>query len=147
MRLLLGLLCVAPLASTVDCREPLTLHARHVSPDAQLIFEQRVASSDPASGPSWESWRLYESGRLIYSRSGAAATFRRLTPERLAAVRRWLQAHDYELVQSTAATQAPSGPDIAATCQLQLSAGLALAPFGDRRYYACDELKRLAGSE
>jgi hypothetical protein len=147
MRLVLGLLYVAPLAWAVDCRQPLTLRARHVSPDAQLIFEQRVASSDPASGSSWQSWRLYESGRLIYSRAGTAATFRRLAPERLAAVRRWLQAHDYELVRSTAATPAPSGTDIAATCQLQLSTGLALAPFGDRRYYACDELKRLAGSE
>jgi hypothetical protein len=147
MRLLLGVLCVAPLALTIACREPLTLHARHVSADAQLIFEQRVASSDAASGSSWESWRLYESGRLIYSRAGAAATSRRLAPERLATVRRWLQAHDYELVQNTAEAPTSSGPDISATCQLQLSTGLVLAPFGDRRYYVCDELKRLAASE
>src|SRR5882757_5750872 len=121
MRLLLGLSCVAPLVVTFACREPLTLHARNVSPDAQLIFEQRVASSDAGSGPSWESWRLYESGRLIYSRAGAAATLRRLSLDRLTAVRRWLQSHDYELVQSTAASPAPTAPDISATCQLRLS--------------------------
>ena len=39
-------------------------------------------------------------------------------------MRRWLQAHDYELVRSTAAASSKSGPGIAATCQLQLSTGL-----------------------
>ena len=67
----LGLLVL--LASTTSCRQPLTLSPRHVSPDTLLIFEQRVASSALESGPDWESWRLYESGRLVYSRAGGGS--------------------------------------------------------------------------
>jgi hypothetical protein len=140
--LLLGLLGL-----TTSCRQPLTLSPRHVSPDTRLIFEQRIASSQPESGPEWESWRLYESGRLVYSRAGAAPTRRRLGKARLVAVQAWLRAHDFELVSNTPAAASPAASNVSAICQLQLSTGLVLAPFGDRRYYACDELKKLAISE
>jgi hypothetical protein len=138
----LGLLVL--LALTTSCRQPLTLSPRHVSPDTLLIFEQRIASSQPESGPDWESWRLYESGRLVYSRAGTAPTWRHLGKARLAAVHAWLRAHDFELVRSTPQAPTPAAPDVSAMCQLQLSTGLVLAPFGDRRYYACDELKKLS---
>jgi hypothetical protein len=143
---LLGLL-----ALTTSCRQPLTLSPRHVSPDTLLIFEQRIASSQPESqpesGPDWESWRLYESGRLVYSRAGAAPTRRHLSKARLATVHAWLRAHDFELVRNTPEAPAPAVPGVSAMCQLQLSTGLVLAPLGDLRYYACDELKKLSLSE
>jgi hypothetical protein len=150
MRLPVGLFVLGllvPSLLTASCRQPLTLSPRHVSPDTLLIFEQRIASSQPESGPDWESWRLYESGRLVYSRAGVAPTRRRLGEARLAAVHAWLRAHDFELARNTPETPAPAVPDVPAMCQLQLSTGLVLAPFGDRRYYACDELKRLSISE
>jgi hypothetical protein len=142
-----ALVLLAPLALTASCRQPLTLSPRRVSPDTLLIFEQRVASSQPESAPDWESWRLYESGRLLYSRAGTPATHRHIGKARLAAVHAWLRAHDFELVQSTPESLAPAAPNVSAMCQLPLSTGLVLAPFGDRRYYACDELKRLSISE
>jgi hypothetical protein len=141
----LGLLVL--LASTTSCRQPLTLSPRHVSPDTLLIFEQRVASSALESGPDWESWRLYESGRLVYSRAGAAPTRRQLGKARLATVHAWLRAHDFELLRNTPRAPNPAVPGVSAMCQLRLSTGLVLAPFGDRRYYACDELKKLSVSE
>jgi hypothetical protein len=150
MRLPAGLLAfrlLALLALTTSCRQPLTLSPRRVSPDTLLIFEQRTASSQPESGPDWESWRLYESGRLVYSRAGAAPTRRRLGKARLAAVHAWLRAHDFELVRNTPQAPSLAVSNVSAMCQLQLSTGLVLAPFGDRRYYACDELKKLSISE
>jgi hypothetical protein len=150
MRIPLGLRALALLALlglTASCRQPLTLSPRRVSPDTLLIFEQRVASSQSASEPDWESWRLYESGRLIYSRAGAPATHRHLGKARLGAVHAWLHAHDFELVQNTPESPAPSAPNVSAMCQLRLSTGLVLAPLGDRRYYACDELKKLSTAE
>jgi hypothetical protein len=137
---------LALLALTASCRQPLTLSPRRVSPDTRIIFEQRVASAQGESGPGWESWRLYESGRFLYSRAGAASTQRHIGKERLAAVHAWLRAHDFELVQSTPVAPAPAA-NVSAMCQLQLSSGLVLAPFADRRYYACDELKKLSISE
>ena len=150
MRLSLALRAVALLALPAliaSCRQPLTLSPRRVSPDTLLIFEQRVASSQPESAPDWESWRLYESGRLLYSRAGAPGTLRHIGKARLAAVHAWLRAHDFELVQSTPQAPTPAAPNVPAMCQLQLSTGLVLAPFGDRRYYACEELKKLSTSE
>jgi hypothetical protein len=143
-----ALALLALLALTASCRQPLTLSPRRVSADTRLIFEQRIASSQVESGPDWESWRLYESGRLLYSHAGAASTQRHIGKERLATVHAWLRAHDFELVRSSApATSAPAAANVSAMCQLQLSTGLVLAPFGDRRYYACDELKKLSTSE
>jgi hypothetical protein len=144
---LLALGFLVLLALTSSCRQPLTLSPRRVSPDTLLIFEQRIVSSQPESGPDWESWRLYESGRLVYSRAGAAPTRRRLGKARLAAVHAWLRAHDFELVRNAPQAPSPAASNISAMCQLQLSTGLVLAPFGDRRYYACDELKKLSTSE
>ena len=145
----LGLLSLLGLlALTTSCRQPLTLSPRHVSPDTLLIFEQRIASahsdSGPESGPEWESWRLYQSGRLVYSRAGAAPTRRRLGKARLAAVQAGLRGHDFELVRNAPEARSAAVSNVAAMCQLQLSTGLVLAPFGDRRYYACDELKKLS---
>jgi hypothetical protein len=150
MRLPPGLrapLLLALLAMTAACRQPLTLSPRRVSPDTRIIFEQRIASTQSQSAPDWESWRLYESGRLLYSRAGAPVTHRHIGEARLAAVHAWLRAHDFELVRSTPESPAPAPPNVSAMCQLQLSTGLVLAPFGDRRYYACDELKKLSTGE
>ena len=67
---------------------------------------------------------------------------------RLATVHAWLHARDiFELVQNAAESAASTTPNVSAMCQLQLSTGLVLAPLGDRRYYACDELKKLSTSE
>jgi hypothetical protein len=114
---------------------------RRVSPDSILIFEQRRASSESAE-PDWEAWQLYESGRFVHERAAAAQTKTRLAPGRLRAVRAWLAQHDFELAQSSK-RGAHAGTNVAASCQLHLSTGLVLAPFGDPRYYGCDELKRL----
>ena len=118
---------------------------RRVSPDAILIFEQRRSSSEPgATAPDWEAYQLYESGRFIYARAGAEPSKTRISRARLRAVRAWLTQHDFELVRSSARPSAAAATNVTASCQLHLSTGLVLAPFGDPRYYACDELKRLS---
>ena len=121
--------------------------ARGISSDRVLIFEQRVASSDPAAEAAWESWQLYESGRFVYARAGAEPTQRRIQTARLQAVHGWLYAHDAELQRTVPPDAAPPAPGVAAMCQVHTSGGLLLAPFGDPRYGVCEQLKKLAAPE
>ncbi len=110
-----------------------------------MIFEQRVAASDPSAEPAWESWQLYDSGRFVYARAGAEPTQRRIETARLQAVHAWLYAHDTELQQQPASTPgAPALPPSMAMCQVHTSRGLMLAAFGELHYEACEELKKLA---
>ncbi len=129
--------CVGPLRGT-----------RGISSDRVLIFEQRIASSDPAAEAAWESWQLYESGRFVYVRAGAEPTQRRIETARLQAVHGWLYAHDAELQRTPPpGTSAPPASSVTAMCQVHTSRGLLLAPFGDPRYGVCDALKKLAVPE
>jgi len=117
--------------------------ARLVSPETALIFEQRSTHTDAQPpAPSWESWRLYESGRFVYARSGAEPVERRVDAERLSRVHAWLRRHDYELVRSSPAPQ--SAANESGVCQVRLSTGLTAASSGDPRYYACHELRSLS---
>jgi hypothetical protein len=128
----------------VGCTGQPVAGPHRLAPDAVLIFEQRRASSPPsASEPDWEAWQLYESGRFVYARASAEPTKTRVDRTRLRAVHAWLAQHDFELLKSATHGVPPAVPDVSASCQLRLSTGLVLAPFGDPRYYACDELKRL----
>jgi hypothetical protein len=117
-----------------------------------LIFEQRVAASSSTTEPAWESWQLYESGRFVYARAGAAATQRRIETARLQAVHGWLYAHDRELQQTTTTpaplvATTPATPAASAVCQVHTSGGLMLAALGEPHYAACEELRKLAFPE
>ena len=135
------------LGAVTGCVGPLR-GARGISSDRVLIFEQRVASSDPAAQAAWESWQLYESGRFVYVRAGAEPTQRRVETARLQAVHGWLYAHDAEL-QRTPPPQAavPPASSVSAMCQVHTSRGLLLAAPDDPRYGVCDELKKLVAPE
>ena len=117
---------------------------RRISPDSILIFEQRRASPHAEPGaPLWEAWQLYESGRFVYARASAEATQMRIDAAQLRAIHAWLANHDFELVKSRARSAPTAISEVSASCQIRLSTGLALAPLGDPRYYACDELRKL----
>jgi hypothetical protein len=121
---------------------------RPPSRDETLLFEQRRASAEaqsPRGEPRWQSWALYASGRFVYARAGAEPRRWRLDPIHQRTVRAWLETHDVELCQAAPAHDAsPTVPGVSATCQLRLSVGLVLAPFGDPRYAACDELRQIS---
>ena len=137
--LLTGLLC------NTSCTVQPALGPRTISHDRVLLFEQRRATAQPTPEmPAWEAWQLYESGRFVHSRADTEMTQRRLDAQQLSTVRAWLRAHDFELVQNSHGKSAPAASHISAICQIHLSTGLVLAPLGDPRYYACDELKRLS---
>jgi len=131
-------------SSSWACAAPRLSPIRGERRDEQLIFEQRIASTVPSeSGVDWQSWQLYQSGRLVYQRAKARARVTRVAAPRLQAARGWLGAHDAELLKSTTHGPPPSTPNVSAMCQLRLSVGLILAPLGDPRYDACETLKAL----
>lgn len=113
------------------------------APDT-VLFEQRLA--DPGAAPprpAWEAWRLYESGRLVYTRSSAEPVERHVEAARLSRARAWLRQHDFELIQGKAPAESKAASDASGVCQIRLSTGLVVAALGDPRYYACDALKEL----
>jgi len=119
-----------------------------VSPDAALIFEQRRATIDSSSGVSeWEAWQLYESGRFVYLRAGSAPNRARVSRAQLRSVHAWLAQHDFELIRSHAGVSSQPPAGTSASCQLHLSTGLVLAPWGDARYYACGALRELCETD
>jgi hypothetical protein len=121
------------------------LTPRTVEPDRVLLFEERRAA--PELEPTWQSWSLYDSGRWVYARAGADPVKQRLVVARLVAVRAWLRQHDFELTRESAAPSEPAHGGLTGSCQLRLSTGLVLAAPGDRRFYACQELRRLVEAD
>jgi hypothetical protein len=114
------------------------------SPDTRLLFEQRLVYAEAAPPhPSWEAWRLYESGRLVYTRSSAEPIERHVEAARLSRARAWLRQHDFELIRGKAPPEPLTTSPASGVCQVRLSTGLIVAGPGDPRYYACDALKEL----
>ena len=138
------LLCLVASISLACVGDPV-MPARAAKPDQRLLFELRRAI--PGATPAWESWSLYDSGRYVYASAGADPNKQRITVRQLDAVHAWLRQHDFELTRAVPSSSATSGSHVNASCQIRLSSGLVLASAGDRRFYACEELKRLLDSE
>lgn len=121
------------------------LTPRTTTPDQVLLFEERRVTPDAI--PAWQSWSVYDSGRFVHARAGADPEKLRLTVARLQAVRAWLRGHDDELARAASSAPEPAAAGVIGSCQLRVGTELVLAMPGDRRFYACEELRHIVTAE